>query len=683
LSGLWTRTPPVTAALPRLPGDYVERPQELETLRALLLRDDVRFLTLTGPPGAGKTRLAVELAASVAASFADGAHFVDLTQADDAPIVLATIASTLQVERRPDTDEALLEWLAERELLLLLDTVDQLRPAAPSLERLLAAEKLKLLVTSRVPLRVPAEQVVEVTPLAVPPASDVDVGAVARAEAVRLFVDRANAAGGTLAVDAGNAAAVAEICRRLDGLPLALELAAVWTRTLPPDRIVVRLERPLTLLTAGGSGDAPRHRTLRGAIATSYTLLDAPEQALFRSLSIFAGGCTPGDAATVSRDAAESSLESLVDRHLVRLEHGPAAEPRFGMLETIREFALERLASSGEGAEVAERHARLFLGLAERAAPELAGPGQAAWCDRLQTELANFRAALDWFARTGRHEEELRLATALRRFWFARGHLHEGRSRLRSALERGGDAPLPARAHALQALSHLARASGDTDEALAAAGELLRLARLLDDQLLVAHGLQHVGAAHVTAGDVEAAEAATKEALALFRGLGAAAEAAAATTVLAYAAHERGDYERAASLAEDALALYEEVGDAAGIAVALLNIGLARLEAGRPAEAAELFSRALVIARESANREYVAYALEGLSAVHAERRPEHAARLLGGAAAIRQAAGSRRDPVEEELHERTVATIREHLGDDRLEASLAAGAGIDWERLPG
>ena len=423
---------------------FVGRERELAGLRALLARRDVRLLTVTGPGGVGKTRLAIEAAREIADGFAAGARFVPLAPLESPDLVLPAIARTLGIgeSHHGGILRDLTEQIASTELLLVLDNVEHLLAAGPDLVLLLAAcPALTLLVTSRAALRVSGEHEFAVPPLPLP----VERGTwtfdqIAASDAVRLFVERAEAVQAGFRLTPANAWDAAEICRRLDGLPLAIELAAARVKVFPPRALLARLERRLPLLT-GGPRDAPaRLRTMRDAIAWSHDLLDADEQRLFRRMAVFVGGFTldaaidvAGDG-TLPEEAVVEGISSLVDKSLLH----PAAsddaanddlgEPRFSMLETVREFALDELARSGEEDAVRRAHAEYFRALAERAEPELRGAGQVAWIARLETELPNLRAVLDWSLAGGEVETGLRLAGALCWFWFLRNHVAEGRA---------------------------------------------------------------------------------------------------------------------------------------------------------------------------------------------------------------------------------------------------------------
>ncbi|HET8631226.1 MAG TPA: helix-turn-helix domain-containing protein, partial [Thermomicrobiales bacterium] len=483
---------------------FVGRERELEALRPLLFT--ARLLTLTGPGGVGKTRLAVRLAARVADDFLDGVAFVSLAELRDADLVLPTTARAFGVlPDRREPGEALAELLHSRRLLLVLDNCEQVAAAAPALGALLAAcPRLTILATSRAPLRLAAEQEFPVPPLAVPPDDAPTPQALVAVEAAALFVARARAVRPDFAVTAENAAAVAALCRRLDGLPLALELAAVRTRILSPAALLDRLKTRLDLL-AFGPADAPaRQRTLRATLGWSHDLLRPDERALFRLLGVFVGGFTAAAAEAVGATPGDDGagvldrLSALVAHGLVHRDDADGEDGRFGMLETIREYARGHLEASGEGAAAARAHARHFLALAERAHAERAGPRMAAWLDRLDRDHDNLRAALAWCEAAGEAELGLRLAAALFRFWSTRGPLAEGRAwldrLLAAAPAAGASGPATAvRATALLAAGVLAYNQGDLPAARALADASLALRRPLGDAGAIAEALNFAG----------------------------------------------------------------------------------------------------------------------------------------------------------------------------------------------
>src|SRR5215211_4624856 len=471
--------------LPLQPTPLVGREKEVAEVRDLLRQGETRLLTLTGPGGIGKTRLALQAAADLLDDFPDGTFFVPLATLTDAELLLPAVAETLGVRETGDQPlgETLKDYLRERHLLLLLDNFEQVLGAAPAVTELLgAAPGLKVLVTSRTPLRLYGEKEYAVPPLSVPDVKHLpDLKTLSQYEVVRLFIERAKSAKVDFEVTDESAPAVAEICVRLDGLPLAIELAAARIKMLPPRAMLHRLGSRLKLLT-GGARDLPeRQRTLRATIEWSHALLDQGEQVLFARLAVFSGGRTleaieaicdaEGDLPV---DAFEDD-SSLLDKSLLRQEEGPGGEPRLVMLETAHEFAREKLGQSAEAEEIERVHAEYFLALAEEADPELRGPDQLQWLEKLEAEHDNMRAALTWALEHEEVEEALRLGGALWWFWWMRSHNSEGRRWLEQVLVMDGRGSLEVRAMALAGVGYLGLEQGDLDRAKEACEEGLGL----------------------------------------------------------------------------------------------------------------------------------------------------------------------------------------------------------------
>jgi predicted ATPase/DNA-binding XRE family transcriptional regulator len=460
-------TPPATVtdlSAPLTP--LVGREEYVVAVRSLLQEGGARLVTLTGPGGVGKTRLALEVAGAEGDRFADGTVFVALAPVLDPDLLVPTLAQAVGLREAggKPVRELLYGYLGDRRLLLVLDNFEHLLGAAPEVADLLAAcPSLQILATSRAPLRLRGEQEYPVEPLPVPDLARVPaVEDVSGVPSVRLLVERAGEASPGFGLTQHNAAAVATICRRLDGLPLALELVAPRLKLLPPTALLARLDEALPLLS-GGPRDLPeRQRTMRDTVGWSHELLPAGRQALFRRLSVFAGGFELPAAEAVGGGSAFEGLSALLENSLVRPDAGPSdgAEPRFTMLETVRAYALERLQESGEGDEIRGRHAAYYLGLAERATPELEGGGQASWLERLEREHDNLRAALGWLLGHDEPDRAARLAAATWLFWVVRGHAGEGQMWLERALASGGLTG-DDRAKTLGAISLLLLAKGE------------------------------------------------------------------------------------------------------------------------------------------------------------------------------------------------------------------------------
>src|SRR5918998_475514 len=516
--------------LPRQPTPFLGREREVAEVVQMLRGDHVRLLTLTGTGGSGKTRLALQAAAEALDAFPDGVSFVPLAPLADPALIPSAVAQALQVPEqggRPVV-EVLRDHLAGKQFLLILDNCEHLLTAVADLiaDLLAASSGLTVLATSRAPLRLRAEREWEVPPLALPcrPPPPPTAEHLPPYAAVRLFVERAQAVRPSFEVDNASAPAVAEICWRLDGLPLAIELAAARVRLFPPEALLARLENRLPFLT-GGARDAPaRQRTLRDAIAWSHDLLDPEERAVFRRLAAFAGGFTLDAAEAVVNPDGELDVVGLVERlcehSLLRTEDEAGDEPRFWMLETVREFAAERLSESGDEETTRDAHAAFFAALVEQARTGMEGPDEAAWHARLTVEHSNVRTALGWLLERGEAETALVMAAGVRRFWEFRYHYAEGIDWLERALAAAGPAPTSVRGWGLRSLSNLVFVTGDAPRAAAFVEEALAIFRGEGDDAGVSIALASLAIVHTALGEVTAARAAAEEGLAVSRRIG-------------------------------------------------------------------------------------------------------------------------------------------------------------------
>ena len=719
--------------LPVPSSPLIGRERELEEIPVVLFDPDVRVVTLTGPGGTGKTRLSIELASRMSDLFSGGVFYVELAAVSDAALVPQAIADVLEVHTAPGESivEALGDHLRDKHLLLVLDNFEQVTDAAPAVASILAmASRLKVLVTSRNPLRIGGEHEVPIPPLELPdPDADAAPAALAANAAVALFVARAQAAHPEFELTAANATAVAQLCIGLDGLPLAIELAAARTNILTPQAMHDRLGKRLQILT-GGARDLPaRHQTLRSTIDWSYDMLKPGEQALFARLGVFVDGATLDAVEAVCldttaeeeddrSDAALDGLGSLLDKSLVRRRDAASGEPRFAMLQTIREYAVDRLRADGGLDEFRERHANYFAALAEEAEPQLVGGDQTLWIERLDDELGNLRAVLQWSLETGQLEVGLRIVSALPRYWSVRG-LTDPPRWLAPVLERDADVPASVRAKALfaegyAALDHgdFARAErrfassatmyreldeprgtaaclaqlgflllsrGDSERAVELTEESVELARLVDDQYIQSVALGTLADVATRRGDLERARDMYEQSLALRRELGDRRNIANALLNVGRTELLRGDEEHAREMLEQGLAVGREVGDTWSISVGLGSLGRLAMHEGRRAEALDLLRQALEMTVERGGKRLAAECLAALAEAASGDAPARAARLFGTAEALRRASGVVLSPVELAATRESIDGVRETLGEDEFRAQFEAGLAMALE----
>jgi predicted ATPase/DNA-binding SARP family transcriptional activator len=659
------RPPPTN--LPAPPTPLVGRARELEQAGALLAREDVRLLTLTGAGGSGKTRLALELADRALSRFRDGVFLCELAQITEPDGVLAAIARVLDLRgggRKPLLDQ-LEAALAERGVLLVLDNLEQVLDVGPALSELLSfCPRVVLLATGRAPLHLSAEH-------------EYPLGPLAEEDAAELFRLRAKAVRPDFSADRE----VDEICRHLDRLPLAIELAAARVKILPAAALLERLEhhQGMELLT-GGARDLPeRQQTLRATLEWSHALLDPAEQRLFTRLGVFAGGFRLEAAEEICAADLEA-VAALLDKSLL-VERHEGDTSRFSMLETVRDFALEQLEAQGEADELRERHAAFFLALAEEAAPEVRAGRDPRWLGLLEREHDNLRAALGFALERGEMELALRLAASLVRFWNSRYPV-EGRRWLDRVLPRSSGQPPTLRATALEGAGAIAETLGDWEAARAFGEESLAIFRELGDVHGVAQALDGLGTvAQVGFGDHKPALLLFEEAMANYREAGDSRSEAIIAMDIGYGLLQQGEYDRAEARFEQSLDALREFEDWNAVAVCLHNLSLTALYQDRSEAARERIEEALRLSTEFGFSRIVAYCLDVLAAIAASRGDVgRAARLLGAADALLERFGAALEPFEGKVHERTVSTVRAQLDEDTFARCAAKGRALTVEQ---
>jgi predicted ATPase/class 3 adenylate cyclase len=697
--GLRAEFPPLKSlgtqtSLPVPATPLVGREGDLDQLRAALAGPGARLVTLTGTGGVGKTRLSLAAAAAMGEAFPHGVFFVALAAVRDAEVMWKTLAASLDVSVEGiggHAADAVTAYLAERRALLVLDNLEQLDGAAAVVAALLAAAPgLVLLATSRRPLHVQGEHEFPVPPLEVP--GKVGVQEVAACAAARLFAQQAGMVRPGFAVTGDNAADIASICGRLDGLPLAIELAASRIKLLTPRALLARLGHSLGL-AAAEAGRPLRQQTLRNTVAWSYDLLAPGVAQVFRRMSVFAGGCDLDALAAVAATGGEPGgsdplelVAELADVSLITVTEGIEGEPRIGMLETIRDYALERLEQADDLDGARRRHAEHYATLVERARDQMDGPAQLTALDRLEAEHDNLRAALAWSLGTpaahGAGEGEravigLRLVQALIPFWYQHGHATEGRQWLQRAMDLAssdGGAPLAGVAHGLGVLMDT---QGEPDAARRLFERSLVIWRELGDRDCEARELSSLGIAHHHLGDLEAARPLLAESIAIARDIGNPVRLAAGLTNLGQLESAAGNLDRATQALQEALTIDSQLGDLLGAALDRQSLALVSLRAGRPSQARDLLSGTFDYVASSGNTSFNANILELSAAITAELGdPLRAARLAGAAEAIRQQSGLLATELDAAVLEEHLAPARSAVTSQAWAAELDAGRAL-------
>jgi predicted ATPase/DNA-binding winged helix-turn-helix (wHTH) protein/Tfp pilus assembly protein PilF len=676
--------------LPSQLTTLIGREAEIRDVESLMRRDDVRLLTLTGPGGTGKTRLSLQLADLLCTKYTDGKYtdgvfVVALAPINDSELVASAIAHTLGIKETGSISlvESIKEYLRGKQMLLVLDNFEQVITASSLVaELLMASPQLKVLVTSREPLRVRGEHEFAVHPLTPPdPKQLPPINTLKQNAAVELFVERASAKSDFMLTN-DNMLSVAEICARLDGLPLAIELAAARIKELSsPQAILARLESRFKLLV-GGARDLPeRQRTMRGAIAWSYDPLSEGEKKLFRRLSVFAGGCTLEAGCCIAGDMEIYILDavaSLVDKSLLWTEKQSNNEPRFMMLETIREYGLEQLEASAEAELVRRQHATFFLKLAEQAGPKWWKEREG--LDQLEREHDNFRAALKW-AMTKEGETGLHLADSLADFWLMRSYITEGRMWLEKAIQSSGSSLPSVRASALIGMAYMMIQQGDYTSARSSYGKALVIGEELRDKKTIGHAHNGLGHVALSQGDYASARSRYSASLKAYKELRDEAGIAGSLNNLGEVAQCQGNYQLARSLYEEGLAICKRLGNRRGTALVLGNLGNTACQQGDYESAGSHYKESLTTYREFAEKLGVVSVLVGVADLAAtQRQPERAAQLLGATEYLYETTGTRPNLAERAVRDRAVANARAALGEESFSAALAEGRAMSLEQ---
>jgi predicted ATPase/DNA-binding winged helix-turn-helix (wHTH) protein len=683
------------AALHNLPvslTNFVGRNREIAELLQLL--PATRLLTLTGSGGSGKTRLALELAANVLDRFEDGVWVVDLAALSDPSLLPQTVATVLDVRERPDRPlrEALADYLRNRQMLVILDNCEHLLTGCAQLADALlrAAGRLCILATSREGLAITGERLWRVPSLSIPQPQDAtSVEALLEHDAVKLFVERGCVVDAAFTLTPANAAVVAEVCVRLDGIPLAIELAAARLKVLSIEEIGARLNDRFRLLTGGSRTAVARQRTLEATVDWSYDLLLESERQLMRQLSVFAGGWTIEAAEEVTssdgrtRGEVLDLLTRLVDKSLVNVVSESDGSRRYEFLETVRQYARERLLQSGEAERLRDRHLAFFLALVRRVEPELTRAEQVLWLNRLQRDHGNLRLAIEWCLAAPNHADQgLELAVALCWFWLKRGYFREGQELIERALPGGRDAPAPLRAKALMALGSLTFFQGHLVRTRALLDESAALGRTTGDLSIVGFSLGLNSVAALELGDVEACVRLATEGRAAARASMAPWMQGPSLASFAYLAMEAGDFEGAGRLHEEALELSRRQGEKWGMGITLSDLGTLRVLQQRHAEARALCVEGIVLYQEFGDRRGIAWCLGILSAAEAaEGHGLRAARLRGAMEGLLESVGAPVQAIYNRwIGDRSLASMKNCLRDNVFDEALAEGRAMSLSR---
>ncbi len=675
--------------LPTQLTSFIGREREIEEIRGLLATH--RLLTLTGAGGSGKTRLALQVAAEVLERFDDGVWLVELEALTDSALVPHKVASVLGIPEQPDRalNDTLADYLRPRSPLLILDNCERLLSGCAQLVKSLLqrCSNLRVLATSREALDLMGEVTYRVPSLMLPALGSLpSAESLVKYEAVRLFVERATLTDTRFTLTKTNAPAVVDVCRRLDGIPLAIELAAARVKALTTEQIARRLDDRFRLLTSGGRAALPRHQTLRATMDWSYDLLSEKERILFRRLSVFAGGWTLEAAESVCLGNGVEAFEvldlltQLVNKSLVVVET-QNGEPRYRLLETVRQYSRELL-ESGEATDVRRQHREWYLQLVERVEPELLGPNQARWLEQLATEYDNLRVALQWSAESKEDwEPELRLAGALWRFWYLRGYFKEGRSWLEDVLKGSGGAPAALRAKALSGAGNLAALQGDYAVAHSHLAENLAIQKQLRDKRGVASSLNYLANVASEQGDFGSARSLLEEALAIYRELSDKWGIALLLNNLGTVLLAQDDLNSACAVLEESLVIFEELGNQHGVALALSGLGNVAHTQGDFVSARSLLARSLEIRRQLREKRGIALTLAQFAHLAlAHGQVKRGVRLLAAAEALREAIGHLLPRFERMHHERSLDAARARLDEEAYALAWTEGRALTPEQ---